>query len=586
VAGLETVDASRIGLVGYCLGGTGIAHYLNAGGGPVAGAVGVHPSLVADEDGPASGSVDVPALFLTGGADFLTSPASMADLEEEMTAGRRDDGADAAPWETVRYAKINHAFSNWFSEGNYDARVDARSWHSALTFLEEQFDAPAAVPDASTQPLASGIVEYADGDHPLKGCMSALPEGAAESPLPAVIILPHSIGNGPGAAECLYVARFAASGYVGFVADVYSHEVDETSQADLQERYHANTTLYLSRIRAAVDHVKALPQVDAGRLALLGFGFGGSGALYYALLGDGVADEGVRVVASFHGELDRVANATAGLAPGAQMGGGAAWGSGGAGAGGTSWGSGSDGAGASWGGAGGSGASPGGENGSGGASWGGESSSGASWGGESSSGASWGGEGGGAASSESGGGTWDNDQGVPSSANNETRARRRTLNDGADRPQLLIQSGVRGDAMAEVIRLEDTLVALKADYELTRFSNAGDNFAIDSRASARSFAQLDTLLAEMFEESAEAPVADSPDEGGAPTDSVPNADGTEASSNSAPAGDDTPAGIASTASPTAVPMGTTEGPTASAAPAVATLVGALLVMLSTGISLL
>jgi len=42
----------------------------------------------------------------------------------------------------------------------------------------------------------------------------------------------------------------------------------------------------------------------------IGFGFGGTGALYYALSGE-MADWAVNAIASFHGELDHVvANAT------------------------------------------------------------------------------------------------------------------------------------------------------------------------------------------------------------------------------------------------------------------------------------
>jgi dienelactone hydrolase len=75
IQSLEYVDSTKVALIGYCFGGTGVVHYLNTRGSDstVAGACGVHPSLMGDWGGP-FGSIHVPALFLTGGSDFLTGP--------------------------------------------------------------------------------------------------------------------------------------------------------------------------------------------------------------------------------------------------------------------------------------------------------------------------------------------------------------------------------------------------------------------------------------------------------------------------------------------------------------------------------
>ena len=56
----------------------------------------------------------------------------MASLEEDMS------NASTVEWETNRYAKINHAFTNWFSD-NYNERADERSWESMKTFLADKF---------------------------------------------------------------------------------------------------------------------------------------------------------------------------------------------------------------------------------------------------------------------------------------------------------------------------------------------------------------------------------------------------------------------------------------------------------------
>lgn len=145
VQALEEVDETKVAIVGYCLGGTGIVHYLNTrddsldGGVPLAGVVGIHPSLL-EWPGPTV-DIKIPALFLTGGRDFLTGPQAMLKLETDMTMGTATDDAESAqyPWETVRYAKIDHAFSNWFAGDSYDERADARSWHSMTTFLDKEF---------------------------------------------------------------------------------------------------------------------------------------------------------------------------------------------------------------------------------------------------------------------------------------------------------------------------------------------------------------------------------------------------------------------------------------------------------------
>lgn len=76
VRGLEYVDEAKVAIVGYCFGGTGVVHYLNTRGNStdVAGVCAVHPSLFGDWGGPVVERIDVPALFLTGGSDFLTGP--------------------------------------------------------------------------------------------------------------------------------------------------------------------------------------------------------------------------------------------------------------------------------------------------------------------------------------------------------------------------------------------------------------------------------------------------------------------------------------------------------------------------------
>jgi len=453
------------------MGGTGVVHYLNVygeagsdgGDVPLAGVIAVHPSLSDDGHGP-MGKIDIPSLFLTGGADFLTGPQAMAKLEEDMMMGSSDDGDvdSSTPWETVRYAKIGHAFSNWLSEGSYDERADARSWHSMTTFLEKEFgliEYETDVPDEQVE-----VVNYTDGmdgNHPLTGYVS-LPEGMTEGELlPVVIILPHdmSIYGGPGQYEQQRATQVARdTGYIGFVADIYTHDLFDfdCEASEVEELYHSNITKYLSRIHAAVDHVKTMEGVDGDKIAVIGFGFGGSGALYYALSGEEV-DGSVKAIASFHGELAHVANATADMTAAAAPSDGSAWDSGTTGGGGDS-------------------------------AWDSETTDGDS---------AW--------VTEDVSPTWNNDP-----------TTRRRMSDSTQ-PQILIQSGANGDAMEDVIQLEQTLIGMGANYELTRFSDTKDKFTIswddnyNPRASLRSFDQLYTVLNEVFSDTASDDGTDSPE---------------------------------------------------------------------------
>ena len=96
--------------------------------------------------------------------------------------------------------------------------------------------------------------------------------------------------------------------YIAFAADIYGTDAGDvisnmTLRKELADLYRSNATLFAQRIQAAVDVVKALDDVDANNVALIGYCFGGTGVLQYATtLGDVSGDE-VQAVVSFHGGL-------------------------------------------------------------------------------------------------------------------------------------------------------------------------------------------------------------------------------------------------------------------------------------------
>ncbi len=120
-------------------------------------------------------------------------------------------------------------------------------------------------------------------------------------PRPAVLVI-HD-WSGRNAFACQQADLLADLGYVGFAVDMYGEgrtgQTVEEKTALMQEV--ASDRLFLrDRIRAALDAVKALDQVDAQRVAAIGFCFGGLCALDLARSG-----ASVRGVVSFHGLLDK-----------------------------------------------------------------------------------------------------------------------------------------------------------------------------------------------------------------------------------------------------------------------------------------
>jgi dienelactone hydrolase len=91
-------------------------------------------------------------------------------------------------------------------------------------------------------------------------------------------------------------------GYVALAADIYGEGVRPTNTSEagkLAGSYKGDRALYRRRIAAAIDTLKAQKGVDGSRIAVIGFCFGGTGALEAARAG-----LPVKAVVSFHGGLD------------------------------------------------------------------------------------------------------------------------------------------------------------------------------------------------------------------------------------------------------------------------------------------
>jgi dienelactone hydrolase len=93
----------------------------------------------------------------------------------------------------------------------------------------------------------------------------------------------------------------ARLGYAAFAADIYGAGIRPTGEqapAAEAQKYYGNVQLFRARVRAGYDRLVADPRVDPERIAIIGYCFGGSGALEFARTG-----AALRGVASFHGAL-------------------------------------------------------------------------------------------------------------------------------------------------------------------------------------------------------------------------------------------------------------------------------------------
>ena len=129
-------------------------------------------------------------------------------------------------------------------------------------------------------------------------------DDAITSPAPGVLVSHAWAGRSDfenGKAE-----QLAAMGYVGFALDLYGKGIvgsgpDENSR--LMQPFLDERPLLQQRMQLALDELRSLPEVDAKKVAAIGFCFGGLCVLDLVRSG---AD--LSAVASFHGLLGAPSN--------------------------------------------------------------------------------------------------------------------------------------------------------------------------------------------------------------------------------------------------------------------------------------
>lgn len=144
--------------------------------------------------------------------------------------------------------------------------------------------------------MITKTIDYQDGNTALEGYLACHETG---KPKPAVLVAHDWSGRREMA--CKGAERIAGMGYVGFALDMYGKGIfgadgDAEKNGALMAPFAQDRTLLRRRINAALHAVRQLPQVDATRIAAMGYCFGGLCVLELARSG---AD--VQGVVSIHG---------------------------------------------------------------------------------------------------------------------------------------------------------------------------------------------------------------------------------------------------------------------------------------------
>ena len=146
--------------------------------------------------------------------------------------------------------------------------------------------------------IKTRLVDYRDGDHVFEGMLAW--DGSIDDPRPAVMVA-HTI-RGRSEFEESKAKLLVKSGYVGFAIDVYGKDAIgsdiDICRANMEALRNERATLQ-RRLLRALQTMRDQAEVDADRVAAIGYCFGGLCVLDIARTGEPLAG-----VVSFHGLFD------------------------------------------------------------------------------------------------------------------------------------------------------------------------------------------------------------------------------------------------------------------------------------------
>lgn len=161
---------------------------------------------------------------------------------------------------------------------------------SALTF--------ATTLTAQALELKTQNEEYGSSDKKFVGYLSQ-PKNISKY-TPAILIVHNWMGLTDETKK--QADRFAQLGYIVFAADIYGkgqNPKDVKGAAELAGKFKKNRKLFRENLIAALEELKKQKNADSNHLAVVGYCFGGTGAIELARTGADVAG-----VITFHGGLD------------------------------------------------------------------------------------------------------------------------------------------------------------------------------------------------------------------------------------------------------------------------------------------
>jgi len=154
---------------------------------------------------------------------------------------------------------------------------------------------------ASEAAVKTQVVKYQDDSQECVGYLAW--DDAQTGKRPGVLVVHEWWGLNDYAKR--RAEELAKLGYVAFCADMYGDGkvVDHPNDAmQMATKVRSNIDEWRKRAQAALATLKAQPQCDAGKVAAIGYCFGGSTCLQLAATG---AD--VQAVATFHAGLPKIA---------------------------------------------------------------------------------------------------------------------------------------------------------------------------------------------------------------------------------------------------------------------------------------
>lgn len=169
---------------------------------------------------------------------------------------------------------------------------------TAMIACGDQSSPQATQPTGSKQPgIKEENVSYTGDNTTMRGFIAF--DSSSDAKRPAVLIIPEwwGLNDYPK----MRARELAKLGYIAMAMDMYGEGLitDSPSVAGkLATPYYSNPQKALARIQAALATLKNYSQTDTGKVAAIGYCFGGGMVLNAARLG-----EPLKGVVSFHGSL-------------------------------------------------------------------------------------------------------------------------------------------------------------------------------------------------------------------------------------------------------------------------------------------